>query len=117
MAIYNREVQAMTCEALKGCRIGKDSEAVKTIYAGVKDTSTLSVTARQTGPTIRFHWRHDGDRISKKDAVRFMRHHEEVERYLSASAEPTCCGSCPGGCPIGLADPQKGATPRYRRPS
>ena len=86
MAIYSREIQSMSCEALNACTIGKPGTVDRVIYMGLKDTAVLSVTAKQTGPTIRFHWRHDGDRISKKEAVRFMRHHETIYAELLVPA-------------------------------
>lgn len=86
MAIYNREIQSMTCKALAACTIDKPATVEQVIYSGLKDTAVLSITAKQTGPTIRFHWRHDGDRISKKEAVKFMRHHETIYAELLVPA-------------------------------
>ncbi|WP_093114002.1 hypothetical protein [Pseudomonas sp. bs2935] len=91
MAIYSREIQSMACEALSAMTIEKPGTVEQVIYMGLKDTAVLSVTAKQTGPTIRFHWRHDGDRISKREAVRFMRHHECIVAALSTTAKPDAC--------------------------
>ena len=86
MAIYSREIHSMACRALAACAIDKPATVEQVIYIGMKDTAVLSVTARQNGPTIRLYWRHDGDRISKKEAVRFMRHHETIYAELLVPA-------------------------------
>jgi len=84
MAIYNREIQSMTCKALAACTVEKPATVEKRIYLGPKDTGTISVTAKQTGATIRFLWRIDAGRISKAYAVKLMRYHDTVYRTLGA---------------------------------
>lgn len=99
MMIFNKTISMMLVAAYSRLKADGDIALEELgIHNGLNDTGILSVKAKQTGAVIRTYWSHDGCRITKRDAVKIMRNHEEVMRSL-AEAEYiglNVCISCGG---------------------
>lgn len=97
--IFNKTISMMLVTAYRRLKADGDSVTEElSIHNGLNDTGVLSVKAKQTGAVIRTYWTHDGCRITKREAIRIMRNHEETMRTLSESEYIglKVCISCSG---------------------